>query len=89
MCIRDRLYITPVGGREQQFVGNLIVLNNVTRFKELDSAKTKALNEEGLTAYCLTGAYDIPSPTVTGSLKDESAECGMTVSRSTLPRLHF
>ena len=31
----------------------------------------KALNEEGLTAYCLTGAYDIPSPTVTGSLKDD------------------
>ena len=23
-------------------------------------AKTKALNEEGITAYCLTGAYEIP-----------------------------
>lgn len=33
------LYITPVGGREQQFVGNLIILNNITKFKELDSAK--------------------------------------------------
>ena len=32
------LYITPVGGREQQFVGNLIILNNITKFKELDSA---------------------------------------------------
>lgn len=38
------LYITPVGGREQQFVGNLIVLNNVTRFKELDSAKTNFIS---------------------------------------------
>ena len=36
-------------------------------------AKTKALNEEGITAYCLTGAYDVPSPTVTGSLKDDVA----------------
>ena len=34
------LYITPVGGREQQFVGNLIILSNVTKYKELDSAKT-------------------------------------------------
>ena len=38
------LYITPIGGREQQFVGNLIVLNNVTRFKELDSAKTNFIS---------------------------------------------
>ena len=38
------LYITPVGGREQQFVGNLIVLNNITRFKELDSAKTNFIS---------------------------------------------
>ena len=38
------LYITPVGGREQQFVGNLIVLNNVTHFKELDSAKTNFIS---------------------------------------------
>ena len=38
------LYITPVGGSEQQFVGNLIVLNNITRFKELDSAKTNFIS---------------------------------------------
>lgn len=38
------LYITPVGSREQQFVGNLIVLNNITRFKELDSAKTNFIS---------------------------------------------
>lgn len=38
------LYITPVGSREQQFIGNLIVLNNITRFKELDSAKTNFIS---------------------------------------------
>ena len=38
------LYITPVGGSEQQFVGNLIVLHNITRFKELDSAKTNFIS---------------------------------------------
>lgn len=34
-------------------------------------AKTKALNEEGITAYCLTGAYEVPSPTLTGSVGDD------------------
>ena len=38
------LYITPVGESGQQFVGNLIVLNNITRFKELDSAKTNFIS---------------------------------------------
>ena len=38
------LYITPVGSREQQFVGNLIILNNITKFKELDSAKTNFIS---------------------------------------------
>ena len=38
------LYITPVGGREQQFVGNLIILNNITKFKELASAKTNFIS---------------------------------------------
>ena len=38
------LFITPVGGSERQFVGNLIVLSNITRFKELDSAKTNFIS---------------------------------------------
>lgn len=38
------LYITPVGEREKQFVGNLIILNNITRYKELDSAKTNFIS---------------------------------------------
>lgn len=36
-------------------------------------AKTKTLNEEGITAYCLTGAYALPSPTLTGSVGDDIA----------------
>lgn len=34
-------------------------------------AKTKALKEFGLTAYCLTGNYYYPSPTLTGSVMDD------------------
>lgn len=34
-------------------------------------AKTKALNEYGLTAYCLTGNYNYPSPTLTGSVLND------------------
>lgn len=34
-------------------------------------AKTKALQEEGITAFCLTGAYEHPSPTITGSVGDD------------------
>lgn len=34
-------------------------------------AKTKAFNEEGWTAYCLTGSYWYPSHTITGSVTDD------------------
>lgn len=34
-------------------------------------AKTKALKEFGLTAFCLTGNYMYPSPTLTGSVADD------------------
>lgn len=42
-----------------------------TRSVENLLAKTKALNEEGMTAYMLTGAYEYPSPTITGSIKKD------------------
>lgn len=32
-------------------------------------AKVKELADGGITAYCLTGAYEYPSPTITGSVK--------------------
>lgn len=34
-------------------------------------AKTKALNEEGITAFCLTGGYRYPSITLTGSVEKD------------------
>lgn len=42
-----------------------------TRSVENLVAKTKELNEYGLTAFCLTGAYEYPSPTLTGSVKKD------------------
>lgn len=47
----------------------LLGTDSVTRSVGNLVAKTKALRSEGLTAYCLTGAYDYPSPTLTGSVK--------------------
>ncbi|MDV4149226.1 beta-aspartyl-peptidase [Clostridium sp. AL.422] len=34
-------------------------------------AKTKALEEEGITTYCYTGSYEIPVKTLTGSIKKD------------------
>lgn len=49
----------------------LLGTDSRTRSVENLFAKTKALNEEGLTAYCLTGAYEYPSPTLTGSVGND------------------
>ena len=57
-------------------VVGLLGTDSVTRSVENLLAKTKALNEEGITAYCLTGAYDLPSPTLTGSVKKDVAFLG-------------
>ena len=50
-------------------VVGLLGTDGTTRSVESLVAKTKALREEGLTAYCLTGSYELPSPTVTGSVR--------------------
>lgn len=42
--------------------------DGITRSVESLVAKTKALNEEGITAYCLTSAYQYPPSTLTGSV---------------------
>lgn len=34
-------------------------------------AKTKGLKEEGISAYCLTGSYEVPTRTITGSVTDD------------------
>ncbi|TQI68312.1 beta-aspartyl-peptidase [Clostridium sp. KNHs216] len=51
----------------------LLGTDSITRSVENVVAKTKALRSEGLTAYCLTGAYEYPSPTLTGSVKKDIA----------------
>ena len=52
-------------------VVGLLGTDSETRSVENLLAKTKALNNEGMTAYCLTGAYSYPSPTITGSVKTD------------------
>ncbi len=34
-------------------------------------AKARALEEEGITSYLYTGAYQVPTPTITGSVRDD------------------
>lgn len=67
----------PVRAGVTTLVG-LLGTDGTTRSVESLVAKTKAFNELGLTAFCLTGAYEFPSPTVTGSVKKDIvmiAEC--------------
>lgn len=45
--------------------------DTITKGIENLVAKTKALNEEGITAYCLTGGYEYPSPTLTGRIQKD------------------
>lgn len=47
-------------------VVGLLGTDGITRSVENLYAKTKALKEEGVTAYMLTGAYGYPGPTITG-----------------------
>lgn len=51
----------------------LLGTDAITRSIENLVAKTKALNEEGMTAYCLTGSYEYPSITLTGSVQKDIA----------------
>lgn len=47
--------------------------DTITRSIENLVSKTKALNEEGITAFCLTGGYEFPSPTITGRVQKDIA----------------
>lgn len=47
--------------------------DGITRSVEDLVAKTKALREEGITAYCLTGSYQFPARTLTGDVKNDIA----------------
>lgn len=47
--------------------------DGITRSVEALVAKTKSLNNEGVTAYCLTSAYQVPPVTITGSVMNDIA----------------
>ncbi len=52
-------------------VVGLLGTDSVTRSLENLVAKARALTEEGITAYCLTGAYSYPSNTITGNVEHD------------------
>lgn len=49
----------------------LLGTDSATRSVHSLVAYTKAMNESGITAYCLTGSYAYPSPTITGSVAND------------------
>ena len=51
----------------------LLGTDGITRSLENLYAKVQALNEEGITAYMLTGSYSLPSVTLTGSVERDIA----------------
>jgi len=61
-------FSAPVKAGITTIVG-LLGTDGTTRSVESLVAKAKAFREQGLTCYCLTGAYQYPSPTVTGSVR--------------------
>ena len=52
-------------------VVGLLGTDSITRSPENVLAKANALEAEGITAYCLTGAYTYPTPTITGSVEKD------------------
>ena len=61
-------FSAPVKAGITTIVG-LLGTDGTTRSAESLVAKAKAFREQGLTCYCLTGAYQYPSPNVTGSVR--------------------
>ncbi len=49
----------------------LLGTDGTTRCVENLVAKAKALKEEGLSVYCYTGSYEVPSITLTGSIRKD------------------
>lgn len=52
-------------------VVGLLGTDGISRSTENLVAKTKALKEEGISAYCCCGAYGYPGPTITGSVSKD------------------
>ncbi len=60
------LHVTEMTRAGVTTVLGLLGTDGITRSVENLYAKTASLNEEGVSAYMLTGAYGYPSPTITG-----------------------
>ncbi|MBO4288799.1 MAG: beta-aspartyl-peptidase [Lachnospiraceae bacterium] len=61
-----------VEGGVTSLVG-LLGTDGITRSVENLVSKIGALREQGISAWCLTGSYDFPSPTLTGSVERDIA----------------
>ncbi|QLZ58980.1 beta-aspartyl-peptidase [Citrobacter freundii] len=74
-------------------VVGLLGTDGITRHPESLLAKTRALEYEGISAWMLTGAYSLPSPTITGSIERDVAlidkvigvKCAISDHRSSAP----
>ena len=74
----------------------LLGTDGITRSMEALLAKSRALDEEGITTYIYTGCYAVPTRTITGSIKTDmvlidkiigSGEIAMSDHRSSQPNL--
>ncbi|MCS2147594.1 beta-aspartyl-peptidase [Scandinavium manionii] len=76
-------------------VVGLLGTDGITRHPESLLAKTRALENEGISAWMLTGAYSLPSPTITGSVDRDVAlidkvigvKCAVSDHRSSAPAI--
>lgn len=74
-------------------VVGLLGTDGITRHPESLLAKTRALEHEGISAWMLTGAYGLPSPTITDSIEKDIAfidkiigvKCAISDHRSSAP----
>lgn len=77
-------------------VVGLLGTDGTTRHPESLLAKTRALEYEGISAWMLTGAYGLPSPTITDSVQKDVAlidkiigvKCAISDHRSSAPDTH-
>ena len=77
-------------------VVGLLGTDSISRHPESLLAKTRALNEEGISAWMLTGAYHVPSRTITGSVEKDVAiidrvigvKCAISDHRSAAPDVY-
>ncbi len=70
----SRIDPLPIGDCIEAGVTTVVgLLGTDSTTKDVHSlvAYAKALNAAGITAYCLTGSYAYPSPTITGSVRDD------------------